>query len=172
MNDPAFLQQLGTVVINSGLAESSLRELILTICRRDIVLAKRLILPQISMSHKLELLRRLVRSEFSGEIREHWLDLANDLQDLFKYRNQIFHGMPGVRENEIIISQVKKGKNEDVWVETPITLEELYKFNERLSARHRQMMDFIEDYPIGARASLRNSPKSQNLYPRLIDGNA
>jgi hypothetical protein len=173
MHSPQFLQQLGLLVINAGLIETSLKGVIFSLCRDESRLARRLILPRSATSHKLDILRRLVRTEIDEDHREPWIELINDISSLFDFRNQIFHGMPGMGEDNFIVYSIKKGRSgaHDVPTESVIKIEDLEEKNSNLSARHRQLMDFIEDYPLNPKESFLKSPQSQSSYIRL-EGNA
>lgn len=169
IHSPQFLQELGSLVINAGLVESSLRSVILTLCQKN-DLAKRLVYPRLSMTQKIEMLQRIVHTEIDDTNKKPWEKLLREIDKLFQFRNQVFHGMPGMKGDEIFLFSVKKGKNgiEDVWKESRLVLEDLEKKNYKLSTIHRQMMDFIEDYPIEEGGSLKRQPQSQKNYPRLI----
>jgi hypothetical protein len=169
MHSPQFLQQLGLLVINAGLIETSLKGVIFSLCRDESRLARRLILLRSATSHKLDILRRLVRTEIDEAHREPWIELINDISSLFDFRNQIFHGMPSMEGDNFIVYYMKKGKSGayDVPTESVIKIEDLEEKNSNLSARHRQLMDFIEDYPLNPKESFLKSPQSQSLYIRL-----
>lgn len=166
MHSSEFQQQLGQLVLNAGFLESSIRSVILTLCKPNIKVASILLMPQTSMSNKIELLRRMVISEINELHQEKWFNLIKDIDELFQFRNQIFHSIPGMQDNEIYFFSVKKGKNglSDTYKEKSINISELEEKNKRLYERHRQMMDFIEDYgkPIEEYLS------TQHSYPMLI----
>ncbi|QKJ23943.1 hypothetical protein [Poseidonibacter lekithochrous] len=165
MDNPKFQEQLGKLVLNSGSAESSLRLLILTLCKPNEKLATRFLVPQSSMSQKIELLRRMVILEIDDENKENWFDLAHNLSILFKFRNQLFHGLPGVKDNKVYFFSTKKGKNGalDRLEEKEVNINDLININEQLESRNRQMMDFCEDYE----KEIKSYLKTQSLYPLL-----
>lgn len=169
MHSPDFQQQLGQLVLNAGFLESSIRSAILTLFKPNSKQASLLLMPQTSMSNKIEILRRVVISEVNESNQKDWIDLIKDITELFQFRNQIFHSMPGVKDNEIYFFSIKKGKNglTDELKEKSINKSELKEKNKILYERHRQIMDFIEDYgkPIDKYIS------SQHTYPILIGKN-
>ena len=101
MHSPEFQQQLGQLVLNAGFIESSIRSVILTLCKPNSKQASLFLLPQTSMSNKIELLRRVVIAEINESNQKDWFDLIKDITELFQFRNQIFHSMPGAQDNEI-----------------------------------------------------------------------
>ena len=113
-----------------------------------------------------------MRTEIDEAHREPWIELINDISSFFDFRNQIFHGIPSMDGDNFIVYSIKKGKfgAHDVPTESVIKIEDLEKYN-NLSARRRQLMDFIDDYPLNPKKSFLKSPQSQSLYIRL-EGNA
>jgi hypothetical protein len=157
--------QIGELILNSGSAEVSIRSAILVLTNTDREIIRALLQPRNMVSKNLDILLRVVHVKVHEECRSTWIELIASFRDLFTFRNQIAHGMPGMNgSNEFLVCGVKSGKkgSSDLWDETIITLEEITKINIDFSSRNRQVMDFIEGPNI----------KSQYEFGTLLVDNA
>ena len=125
--------ELGKLVINAGLLESSIRTTLLVLSKEYKEFAKILILPNFTTSQKLELMDRLVHFSVREEFISDWKNLIIDLRDLFTLRNTIFLSMPGMDKQKFIVCSVKKGKKgeKDIWRESAVNLSDLQKLNKK-----------------------------------------
>lgn len=195
MDSTDFNSALGKLVVIAAHLEYSLRGALITLCSilkfddnildvneklidNDIIekisfknrrLVSTFLLPHLQMNRKIELLRRAISFNCSEESAKDWNDLASDLEELFMKRNSYIHGLYGVDDQQLIRLQLNKGKNggADFFTEEKVEISEILELVDRLEHRHRQLMDFIEDYPFPKSTSMLNVPKSQSMFPRL-----
>ncbi len=146
MNNDIKLQ-IGELILNSGRAEASIRSAILVLTNTDRELIRALLQPRNMVSKNLDILLRVVHVKVREECWSTWFELIASLRELFTFRNQLAHGMPGINEsNEFLVCSIQSGKkgSSDIWEETVITLEKITKMNLIFSSRVRQVTDFIE----------------------------
>lgn len=162
-----IVRELGIMVISAGLLEHSVRNAILSFANKETgKLIYSLLLPSNTISTNIDILNRIVNAEVNSENREEWKSCISDLNTLFSFRNQIFHSMYGVMEENVYFFHVKKGKKgaADTFKEELLNLEELKKNNNNFSSRHRQLMDFIEN---SRNENEESHIKTQNNYGQL-----
>lgn len=147
MVTPEFAQNLGHAVLDFGAMESIIRTTVLVLSR-DTLLAKALVPSTNAVSQNLELLRRLCHARVSPSALESWLAAIDDIQELFKERNKVFHGMFYEHEENLHSSKVKRGKRgaPDEWFTEVFDTGQMPHILDRLNSRRRQLMDFIDDY--------------------------
>jgi hypothetical protein len=131
-----YLIELGRIVFNAGLLENSIRGALLKLAKNNYGIARVLILPNYSTSQKLDLMDRLTSFTVDKEYLLDWKTLINETRELFALRNSIFHGMPGVDEDKLIIASVKKGKKGkiDYFEERTLEIDTLKDINNKLSS--------------------------------------
>jgi len=195
MDSNEFRNALGSLILNAAHIEYSVRTALITLCSNlgfietDLFeaiddpdfsfgdkmrlhnrrLASALIVQSLQMSKKIELLSRVIKITCSGQALSDWEELVSDLEELTRKRNGYIHGMYGVEEGKLIRLQLTKGKkgSSDYYTEENVVVSEIEELVIRLEDRHRQLMDFIEDYPIKKSDSWMHVPKSQIKHPRL-----
>lgn len=166
LESSSFIQGLGQLVVDFGFMEAAIRATIIALVR-DSVAARALVPPGNSVSHNLELLRRVVMQKVSGAALENWFSAIDDLKSLFEERNRIFHGMFYEDEGCLLLSRLKKGRGARIDEVTDIEVKDdfVLLIHKRLNDRRRQFMDFCDDCRAGEEGPPR--PPSQDTHPPL-----
>jgi hypothetical protein len=165
-----MLKELGRVVASAGALEHMVNGCI--ICMAQNLgkeaggVAVSLLIPDISMNQKIDMLQRLALRFCDDAEKPNWEALTQDLRSLAQQRNRFLHDFMGLGERELTLARSRKGKGpRNDWSDGTIAVEELASFNQRVDARRRQIGDFFDDCaPFG---NLLDMPPSQGLYPRL-----
>ena len=156
-------------MLDYGFMESAIRSVIITLSR-DHNLGHALVPPGASVSHNLDILRRVSLHKTQGNALDEWLSLVDDLSGLFEERNRIFHGLLYEANEQLIASRLKKGNKSrgDHRLEQIIADEHMLSLHKRLCDRRRQMMDFVDDFRSSEEGDIHGA--SQDVFPSLSFG--